>query len=132
MAVETPCLRKGHQHNLERSHRQPQSRNNLHIIAFISFGGGVSLILNPIKVGIAFMKKAAAPSFHLSELDESEEELLEELLCKHPKRTLTVDIAARKDMQRSGKEDSTRQRWRKIEGERERETERGRGKERER
>ena len=37
-------------------------------------------------------------------------------------------------MQRSGKEDSTRQTWRKIEGEREREreTERGRGKERER
>ena len=41
-------------------------------------------------------------------------------------------------MQRSGKEDSTRQGWRKIEGERERErerereTERGRGKERER
>ena len=67
------------------------------------------------------MKKAAAPSFHLSELDESEEELLEELLCKHPKRTLIVDIAARKDMQRSGKEDSTRQGWRKIEGERERE-----------
>ena len=49
------------------------------------------------------MKKAAAPSFHLSELDESEEELLEELLWKHPKRTLIVDIAARKDMQRSGK-----------------------------
>ena len=49
------------------------------------------------------MKKAAALSFHLSELDESEEELLEELLCKHPKRTLIVDIAARKDMQRSGK-----------------------------
>ena len=46
------------------------------------------------------MKKAAAPSFRLSELDESEEELLEELLCKHPK---LVDIAARKDMQRSGK-----------------------------
>ena len=68
------------------------------------------------------MKKAAAPSFHLSELDESEEELLEELLCKHPKRTLIVDIAARKDMQRSGKEDSTRQGWRKIEGERERES----------
>ena len=78
------------------------------------------------------MKKAAAPSFHLSELDESEEELLEELLCKHPKRTLIVDMAARKDMQRSGKEDSTRQGWRKTEGERERETERGRGKERER
>ena len=35
-------------------------------------------------------------------------------------------------MQRSGKEDSTRQGWRKIGGERERETERGRGKERER
>ena len=49
------------------------------------------------------MKKVAAPSFHLSELDESEEELLEELLCKHPKRTLIVDIAARKNMQRSGK-----------------------------
>ena len=78
------------------------------------------------------MKKAAAPSFHLSELDESEEELLQELLCKHPKRTLIVDMAARKDMQRSGKEDSTRQGWRKTEGERERETERGRGKERER
>ena len=80
------------------------------------------------------MKKAAAPSFHLSELDESEEELLEELLCKHPKCILIVDIAARKDMQRSGKEDSMRQGWRKIEGEREREreTERGRGKERER
>ena len=75
------------------------------------------------------MKKAAAPSFHLSELDESEEELLEELLCKHPKRTLIVDIAARKDMQRSGKEDSTRQGWRKIEGERERERERQRGEE---
>ena len=70
------------------------------------------------------MKKAAAPSFHLSELDESEEELLEELLCKHPKRTLIVDIAARKDMQRSGKEDSTRQGWRKIGGERERERQR--------
>ena len=69
------------------------------------------------------MKKAAAPSFHLSELDESEEELLEELLWKHPKRTLIVDIAARKDMQRSGKEDSTRQGWRKIEGERERQRE---------
>ena len=78
------------------------------------------------------MKKAAAPSFHLSELDESEEELLEELLCKHPKRTLIVDIAARKDMQRSGKEDSTRQGWRKIEGERERDRERKRERERER
>ena len=77
------------------------------------------------------MKKAAAPSFHLYELDESEEELLEELLCKHPKRTLIVDIAARKDMQRSWKEDSTRQGWRKIEGERERERE-GRERERER
>ena len=77
------------------------------------------------------MKKAAAPSFHLSELDESEEELLEELLCKHPKCTLIVDIAARKDMQRSGKEDSMRQGWRKIEGERERDRERKRERERE-
>ena len=35
-------------------------------------------------------------------------------------------------MQRSGKEDSTRQRWRQTEGERERETERQRDRERER
>ena len=43
---------------------------------------------------------------------------------KHPKRTLIVDITVRKDMQRSGKEDSTRQRWRQTEGERERERQR--------
>jgi hypothetical protein len=50
-----------------------------------------------------------------------------------PKRILLiVDIAARKDIQRSGKEDSTRQGWRKIEDERKRERDKERKREKDR
>ena len=40
---------------------------------------------------------------------------------KHPKRNLIVDITVRKDMQRSGKEDSTRDRERERQREEEEE-----------
>ena len=66
------------------------------------------------------MKKVIAPSFQLSELDKFIEELLAEFLYKYPKHTLIIDITARKNIQRSGKEDSTKQGWKKIENERKR------------
>jgi len=67
------------------------------------------------------MKKVIAPSFQLSELDKFKEELLAEFLYKYPKYILIINITARKNIQRSGKEDSTKQGWRKIENERKRE-----------
>ena len=67
------------------------------------------------------MKKVIAPSFQLSKLNKFKEELLAEFLYKYPKHTLIIDITARKNIQRSGKEDSTKQGWRKIENERKRE-----------
>ena len=66
------------------------------------------------------MKKVIVPSFQLSELDKFKEELLAEFLYKYPKHTLIIDITARKNIQRSGKEDSTKQGWKKIENERKR------------